>query len=114
MGAVAWGAASSGVGLAFEGVVEVGVTSAKRRHQTCEQIRGYEQGPPALALLDVDTLVVSREIERLGVAAQHDVAECHGRSAAANERSEPQEDGGEAPVDFEYAADQARASARKQ
>lgn len=99
------------VGLAFEGVVAVGVFAAEEEVEAGEEVGGEEEGAPAFALADVDAFVGAGEVEGVAVLAEDDVAEGHGGGAAFEEGEVTEEEADEAAVDFEDAVDDLGAAA---
>lgn len=75
-------------------VVEVGILAAEEGDEAGDGVGGEEEWAPGLALGDVDALVGAGAVEGGLVAAEDDVAEGHGRSAAGEERAVSEEEGG--------------------
>jgi porin len=101
------------VRLAFEAVVVVRVAAAAPEDERRAEIRGEEEDSPAFALADVDALVGARARQRVGIDAEHDVAECHRGGAAGKPEAcrAAEKPGGETAVEFEDAIDPMRAAA---
>jgi hypothetical protein len=78
------------VRFALEDVVVVVVPAGDHRPDTRDQVCGQEQGAPALILSDVDALVGAAEIERVLIAADHDMSQRHRRHTAKRKTTREQ------------------------
>ncbi len=87
----------------LEHVIHVRLTPAQKCDQTGQEVRRYEQWPPALGLPHMDPLVRPRQREQFQVAPKHDVTEGHRRGAAFEKRTMSKKPGNDPAMDFQHA-----------
>src|SRR5436190_12952383 len=75
------------VRFTLERVVEVVVLPARQRDRRRAQVRRQEQRAPALALADVNPLVVTRQVVRRRIEREHDMPERQRGGSAFEQRA---------------------------
>ena len=102
------------VRFALERIVEVGVAAAGPDEKAGQEVGGDEERAPARALADVDALVGAGLVEDVAGAADNNVAESHGGSAAFEKGAVFEEQADKAAVDFDHALDETETATAEQ
>jgi hypothetical protein len=102
------------VSLPLKRIIKVRLPPAHKRDQTSQEVRRYEQWPPALGLSHMDPFMGTGLLEQFQVAPEHDMTQRHRRGAVLEKRAMSKQPGNDPAMDFQHAVhDLCTASAQK-